>query len=378
MKKICFIPHSSPDYLGGLSLFHRNLIDYIKKNKINLDITWVYFGDKNRTYIKENIRYIEVKHIKASFLTPFLEKFKFLEILKRDNFDIVSCASGIWSYFYKKPKNQQLIHTYHGSIYYFNKNHLKRFNKFLRFIFSPILLLKYISEIPSKKADKLICVSEKVKRDIINLYGKKENIFVVRTGVNLEQFKPRNKNTSKSKLGLERKKIYGLYVGRGSYWTKGLDRAIKLSEEIYNREKNYRLLVIGPEKEKVKNLINKKFVKFLENIPREKMPLYYNSSDIFFCLSRFEGGAPTLVVSESMASGCMLVCSKDSEQEIIKDKNNGLIISKFDSFDAIKILKFINNKEIIKNSLKTIKKLSLESWAKKYLSLILSQNEHKI
>ena len=165
---------------------------------------------------------------------------------------------------------------------------------------------------PSKKTDKFICVSEKVKKQVEKLYGKRKNIVVIRTGVNLKDFKIRNKTKTKIKLNLNPKKFYGLYVGGGGYWTKGLDRVIKLAGEINKINKKFKLIVIGPDEKKVKYLINKNFVIFLKNVPRKKMPYYYNASEVFFCMSRYEGGAPTLVVSEAMASGCLIVCSKDS------------------------------------------------------------------
>jgi len=122
-------------------------------------------------------------------------------------------------------------------------------------------------------------------------------------------------------------------------------------------------------------LLNKKSVIYLKNIPREKMSLYYNASDIFFCLSRYEGGAPTLVVSEAMASGCLLICSKDSEQEIIEDGKNGLIIKEEYKKEAKKIIEILNDKKlkgkIIKNSIKTIKDISLEKWGEKTLRKLL-------
>jgi len=104
------------------------------------------------------------------------------------------------------------------------------------------------------------------------------------------------------------------------------------------------------------------------------MPYYYNSADVFFCMSRYEGGAPTLVTSEAMASGCLVVCSKDSEQEIIKDEENGLIIENFGKMSAEKVLKILEDKKkkekIIKNAMETIKEISLEKWGKKYLEVL--------
>ena len=380
--KICFIPHSSPNFLGGLSLFHKNLIEYIKRRKIDLDITWIYFGNENKIYSKGHINYIKIKHTKIGIFSSYLEKLKFAKILKNNDFDVLSTGSGIWTSFYKKPKKQRLIHTFHGTVYYFNKNHLRKFGFLKKILISPLLLISYFDEKPTKKADKIICVSEKVRKQVENLYGKKRNIKVIRTGVDLKDFKKRDKQKSRRKLSLDKNKIYGLYIGGGGYWTKGLDKAVKLSKEIYKKNKNYRLLIIGSDYNKIKHLINEKFVKFRNNVYRKNMPFYYNSTDIFFCVSRYEGGAPTLVVSEAMASGCLLVCSKDSEQEIIEDEKNGLIIENFNYKDAEKILNVLNDKKkkerIIKNAKQTIKSISLEKWGEKYLKALLYQDEHKI
>jgi glycosyltransferase involved in cell wall biosynthesis len=377
-KKICFIPHSSPDYLGGMSLFHRNLINHIKDKKMNLDLTWVYYGNENKEYTKDGMNCIEVKHVNFGYFSSFFEKLKLLKILKKNDFDIVNCSLGSWAYFYKKPKKQKIIPTFHGSIYYFNKNHLKRFPLLLRIFLFPYLLISYFNERPSKNTDKLICVSEKVKNQIKHVYKTKKNIFVVRTGVDLKNFKLRNKKNIRKNLKLDENKKYGLYIGRGGYWTKGLDRAINISEKIYKKDKNYRLIVIGPDIKKVKHYIDKgkKFVIFLEKIPREKIPFYYNAVDFFFCLSRYEGGAPTLVVSEAMGSECLVVCSKSSKQEIITDGKNGLIINEFGEKDAEKILNILNNKnkkqKILTEAIKTIKNISLDKWAEKYLNLLLN------
>jgi glycosyltransferase involved in cell wall biosynthesis len=277
---------------------------------------------------------------------------------------------------YKKVKNQKLINTCHGAGLNYYKIHLKRFGLIKRIFLSPLLLYSYLIEKPAiKKADKIICVSEKVKKQIEDIYGKRKEIYVIRTGVNLSNFKLRKKDLILKRMNLEKDKIYGLHVAKGGYWIKGLDRAIKISEEIYKKNKNYRLIVIGQNYEKNKTYLNKKFVISLEKVPREKIPFYYNASDIFFCFSRYEGGAPTLVTSEAMASGCLLVCSKDSEQEIIQNEKNGLILNKFNEESANKIIEILKNKnkkqEIIKNSIKTIKEISLEKWGEKYLDILM-------
>ena len=90
-----------------------------------------------------------------------------------------------------------------------------------------------------------------------------------------------------------------------------------------------RMIIVGADYKKIKDFIKKDFIIYLEKVDREEIKYYYNVSDFLFYLSRYDGGAPTLVVSEAMASGCPIIFSKDSQQEIIKDKENGIIIDKF-------------------------------------------------
>jgi len=376
-KKICFVTiNGTPNVLGGYVLYHKNLIKYLKKNEKNFEINWVYFGKENKKFKKEGVNYFELK---TNILRSFMElgnHTSLSKFFKKNYFDIINCGGGPWTYFYKKKTNQKIIQTFHGTVYYFNKNHFKRFNFIEKVIFSPLLLLSWLQERPLKKVDKIICVSEKVKNQAMKLYSfQDKHIEVIRTGVDLKEFKPRDKKKSRKKLGLEKENFYGLYVGGGGYWTKGLDRAINLGREMYKLDKNFRLMIIGSDYKKVKFLLKEPFIVFLKDIPREKMPFYYSASDIFFNMSRYEGGAPTLVTSEAMASGCLLVCSKDSEQEIVKNNQNSLIIEKFNIEDAKRILEVYHNKKLrekmIKNSLKTIKELSLEKWGKKTAEALL-------
>ncbi|KHO47130.1 MAG: hypothetical protein QJ16_C0007G0029 [archaeon GW2011_AR1] len=320
-KKICFVTiNANPEFLGGYVLYHKNLIKYLQRNFKNLEINWVYLGKENRNFSKNGVHYFELKTNKLNSFLGIGNNFCLAKFFKKNYFDVINSIGGLWTYFYKKKKNQRIIQTFHGTVYYFNKNHLKRFNLFQKFLIFPLLLKSWFVERPHKKVDKIICVSEKVKKQAIKLYSfEDKQVSVIRTGVDLKEFKQRDKSKAKKFLNLNKDYFYGLYVGGGGYWTKGLDRAINLGKEIYQLDNSFRLLVIGPDYEKVKPLLNEPFIVFLKKIPREKMSFYYSASDLFFCMSRYEGGAPTLVVSEAMASGCLLVCSKDSEQEIVED-----------------------------------------------------------
>lgn len=375
--KICFVSVSfPPEFLGGTNLVNKNLIDYIHSKSKNIEVSWVYFGKENRRYSKDNVKYIELKSPFFSSPLSIGKSIKLARFFRKNFFDVINARTGIWVHLYTKRDKQEIIQTYHGTRYYFNKNHFGRLNFMQKGLLFLLLGTNWIVDKPGKEAKRLICVSEKVKRQVQSLYGNRNEIVVIRTGVNLHNFKSRDKDNAKKKLELDKKYTYGLYVGKGGYWTKGLDRTINLSEEIYDKNKGYRLIIIGPDLKKVKKLLSKEFIIYIKEAKRDEMPSYYNASDIFFCMSRYEGGAPTLVTSEAMASGCLLVCSKDSEQEIIQNEKNGLILNKFDEESANKIIEILKNKnkkqEIIKNAIKTIKEISLEKWGDKYLNALIN------
>lgn len=364
MKKICIIS-ADPFFLGGVGLYTWNIVHYLKNNG-KYEIFWVYKGREDKIYKKKGVTFVELKSLAKYPISEIFFNFRIKKFLEKNNFDIINSHAiwGFWLRNYKK-EGQKMIHTYHGSTYHFFKNHFKRpeLTKKVMSLFSAILGF-FMEKPPWEKADKIICVSEHVKKELIGLYNKRKNVEVIVAGIDLKIFKPRDKKITRRKLGLDSNKMYGLYVGRGGYWTKGLDRVIRLSEEIYKINENYRLIVIGPDYNKIKRLISSEFVNLLPPQSRIELPFYYNASDIFFNLSRYEGGDPTLATGEAMASKCLIVCSKDAKQEVITDKENGLIIREDYEKEAKRIISLLNNKKefqnITKNSLRDIRRSSLK------------------
>lgn len=373
--KICFIG-ANPYFNGGVGLYQKNLIKYIKENK-NAEIDVIYFGKKAEVIEDKGVKYIQIKNNFPYPLDQIIDNIKIINYLKNNNYDIINSHAlwGFWMNFYKKRKYQKLVHTYHGVTYNYFKVHIKRFSILKKILFSPMILFGYILEKPPiKKADEIISVSQKVKNQLNEAYNCKRKINVIRTGVDLKEFKPRDKEKIRKKLNLENDKLYGLYIGKGGYWIKGLDRAIKISEEIYKKDRNYRMIIVGADYKKIKDFIKKDFIIYLEKVDREEIKYYYNVSDFLFYLSRYDGGAPTLVVSEAMASGCPIIFSKDSQQEIIKDKENGIIIDKFNIESSEIIMEILKDRKlkekIIKNEIRTIKELSLDNWGEEYIKIL--------
>ena len=76
-----------------------------------------------------------------------------------------------------------------------------------------------------------------------------------------------------------------------------------------------------------------------------------------------------------MASGCFIVFSKDSTQDIITNEREGLIVDSFGEKSAKKILEILNDekklKKIKESAKKKIKEFDLNSWGNKYFKVLL-------
>ena len=376
--RICLVEGIDPSYLGGISRYVNNLLPALK----DLDVTWIYRGNQDKEYLKDNVKYIEIKTPKIQLLNDFIFNYKCKKFLEKENFDLINSHAtwGFWMKRYSREKKQRIIHTYHGSTYFFFKNHLKRYGFLKKTVLSPILVQsKIIEKPPWDNADRIICVSNHLQKELEILYGKRKEIHVLRTGVDLKSFKVCSRLNARKFLDLESKKKYGLYVGRGGFWTKGLDKVIQLSEEMHREDPDYTLLVVGADESRAGDMLKKNFIQVFPPADRQKLPYYYNAADVFFSMSRCEGGAPTMVTSEAMASGCLIVTNREANQEIFSDGRNGIVLSRDYQFEARRMLGILRNSKeknfLISNSLKTIKKLSIESWREEYLKILGVPNE---
>ena len=130
-------------------------------------------------------------------------------------------------------------------------------------------------------------------QDIYNISNEKLN--VIPGGVDLNLFKPKNKNQSKTKLGLNAEKII-LAVARLEP-LKGLDILISAIYKIENNS-DIILLIAGDylnntnEFQRLKTIINgldlTKNIKFLGNIDHNKMPMYMSAADVLVMPSYYE------------------------------------------------------------------------------------------
>ena len=155
-----------------------------------------------------------------------------------------------------------------------------------------------------------------LERDYLAELVGPNKVEILTMGVDFNIFKPMDKYYSREQLGLDVEKRYIVFVG-GSQRRKGVEYLIASMKEVLNRCPDTVLIVTGGKMDEwVKKLIEKykisnNNIKWLGYVKYEKLPVIYNSADVFVIPSILEGqeGAPVALI-EALACGIPAVGSK--------------------------------------------------------------------
>tara|TARA_X000000950_G_C13921214_1_gene663516 strand:- start:11148 stop:12236 length:1089 start_codon:yes stop_codon:yes gene_type:complete len=336
----------------SMEIYLDNLLNFIKKKKF-----------ENVKFYIPNIPHL-FKIIPTLFnLRMRLARYCFyplLFFLKKEKFNHIIDQS--YSHLAFLKFNSRVVITVHDIIpILFWKKKIK--NKFQK---NPYLFR--LSILALKRADKIICVSEQTKKDIIKYCSVDDSkILVIYNPVNPVFKKLENYKT-------EKKKIKILLIGNHFY------KNIKFSSEIINdlsQKQNYIIEVFwvgGNLKiQKKQRIYFRKEVRifFKNNIEDSELALLYNDVDLLLFPSLSEGfGWPPL---EAMACGTPAICSnipifRETLNEAavlcdLKEKN------KFcDAIIKIKEDQNFRNK-LINKGIKQVKKFSEERFSKELESV---------
>ncbi len=181
-----------------------------------------------------------------------------------------------------------------------------------------------------EKSKRIIAISRIVKKEILRYYGvPPEKIVVIHSGVNLQEFNPKNRGKYRrdirKKHGIGQDDIVLLFVG-WEFERKGLKQAIGALSKING--KKIKLLVVGKGDEKkylgiAKELGVEGQVIFAGLTP--KVNQYYSVSDIFVFPTLYEPFG--LVITEAMASGLPVITSRlAGAAELIADGKDGFLL----------------------------------------------------
>ena len=181
------------------------------------------------------------------------------------------------------------------------------------------------------KADKVICVSETVRKEVLELTAVEESrVRVVMNGVDHGRFRERDKTESRRRLGLPLDSTIVLHVGSEEP-RKGVPILFQAFKAVMNSIPNPLLLRVGEHTPASQQIIaelqigaNVRYIHGLSHeVDQQSIGYVYNAADVLCFPSTYEPfGLPPL---EAMASGCPVVASNASAiPEVVGD--SGILV----------------------------------------------------
>jgi len=214
----------------------------------------------------------------------------------------------------------------------------------LAFQNDPCFNSRFIKEALIKEADYFLPVTKKAAEALIAEGADSNKISVVYPGIDMDKFKPEEKNKQLAKqYGIE-DKFTILFIGR-LVWQKGIYNLLNIAKHL----NGYQFIVVGDGPEKEKFLFLKEKLKvdnliYIPVIPYHSVPDLINLSDIFILpslpMQEWEEQFG-MVLAEVMACGKIVLASKTGAiPEVIGDA--GFLFSAHNSYEAINIINNID------------------------------------
>jgi len=185
-----------------------------------------------------------------------------------------------------------------------------------------------------KDCHRIIASTKKGKEDLITYYdADPEAISIVPCGVDLDLFRPIQRETARCHLGLNGENIV-VFVGR-IIPLKGIDTVLKAMAYLEGKRR-INLVVIGgddhsqTEMQRLKNLsrtlgIDEEVI-FLGSVRQERLPFFYSAADLCVVPSYHESFG--LVVLESLACGTPVVATKvGCAESVIRNGETGYVVA---------------------------------------------------
>lgn len=334
-KKILYLLTQSK--WGGAQKYVLDLAKYFaKKNEVH-----IAFGEaKNKdekflAALKEaNIKYIEIPYLQREidFGSDYLAVMEVLKVLNKEKYNLIhlnsskagligSVASKIYSLNVTNTR-LRVVYTAHGFV--FNEP-LPKFKKTLYTMSEKFSTGLQHMIITVSEADKQSAIANKI------VYPGK--MIAVHNGIDFDRCNFYSQEEAINKLGLKTDKKY-IGTIASFYQTKGypyLLEAIKiLKEKSSNLLNNYNWIFIGdgPEMDNVKKLIKEYQIEDYTQLLGAKDEAYkYLRAFDAFVLPSVKEGLPYTLLEAGLADVPSIATRVGGVEEIIKDKETGLLVS---------------------------------------------------
>jgi glycosyltransferase involved in cell wall biosynthesis len=195
------------------------------------------------------------------------------------------------------------------------------------------IILEILERQAMKNVDHFFMLYSEAKEKL-SRYVPEGRISIQTSGIDFDLFQPGAQEEAKQALGLDPGKRYILSVGMLEN-RKGTDVLIKAMPPVFNKYPDIELLLIGTSarKEYEKMLLEitlqsgiTERVKFLGQIENEKLPLYYNASDLFILPSIKAEGVPKVLMEAAACNLPFITTSIGGIRELAHEIGGGILI----------------------------------------------------
>ncbi len=249
-------------------------------------------------------------------------------------FDIVHSFGRTWGMDVFQPLGGSQMAGLVGNIRSIERPY-KRILKVVTYLFSLRRIAYFmIEKVQIREANIVIAISAMVKDDLIRYCRlRPEKVRIVRNGVDLERFHPRNKNLYREKIrkliGLNDRDIFIIFVAH-NFRLKGLQSLIRTLAYLNDISPGhpFKVGVLGAGKIKKYTSRARKLgvADRLIFLSSEDPPRYYAAADICVHPSYYDPSA--LVVLEAMASGLPVITTTYcGTSEIMQDGREGFVVA---------------------------------------------------
>ncbi len=182
-----------------------------------------------------------------------------------------------------------------------------------------------------KRAQRVIAVSEELKQGMIALGIDGDKIDVIANGVDLEHFRPMDRDECRRKLNLSTDETVVLYIGNLKR-IKGSDVLLEAFDKIAKAKgPDHQLCLVGDGylrpvlEDRVAELGLGSQVQFKGIQPHDSIPLWINACDVL-CLPSINEGCPNIIL-ESLACAKPVVASRvGAIPKMVPDRRWGIIV----------------------------------------------------
>lgn len=322
---------------NGVVTSVRNLMEELEKKGHEVRILTV--SEKLRSHKEDNIYYIRSVPLGAIYPNvrmPVSYRHHYIKELTQWKPDVIHSQCEYFSYqfagYISKKTDAPIVHTYHTL-----------YEQYVTYIFPSqrigACFVGVLSKLRLRKAEAIVAPTQKVE-NVLKNYGIRNPIYVVPSGIALEQHKARiseeERKSRRQTLGIPEDHTVLLNLGRLGT-EKNLSELIELFSIALAQNSKLTLLIVGdgPARKDLEEISARLGIAdrviFTGMVAPSEVHKYYQLGDVFVSASTSETQGLTYI--EAAANGLPLLCRRDPcLDDVLVEGRNGYEYEAEDEF----------------------------------------------